>query len=480
MNLKQISFLAIAASLCFIGCKEEGPSQTPTIPTTFGLEDGAEVTELTVTLSANGSTVEDENLSVSYIYYIGKSADALSKTSANVTLEPYTQYFWSAQAKTEGGESAMTEVRTLYCVPSIELTSDNGDGEWAAVIRWEKNDKIKSVTISATPDHEGYSLESLTVEGEQDSCYFKTTNPQNNAYTHSFDDKKGIYYEPVIYTFNAKVHIQVGDKLCTASGSINEVLLNKQLHVRDHEYNIYRVVKNGNQTWLADDLRATSFINGKGEIVKLEEGKDFVYSTLKSGAIGVLYRVSQWEVVIDDHTYMYERGNLFDVWQSLDKVQFAPNGYDIPTDDDFLIIERNYGLADVSLENRKYASPYYCIVDSLDVPDAPYIWTNLQKEFEGDDSGIMLFMASPYDWENVLEIPSQGWFNAKPFGASYDGDDVKNTQGKGACYLTKPIHRIDNENCFALRVFSNKHKGIARILSSQNSSSFISLRCIKK
>ena len=138
MKIKLLTLLALCTVLSFSGCKEE-PSQIPTVPTTFSLEDGAVVEELNVELSASGSTVEDNGLNVSYVYYIGKSADALEKTSTEVTLDPYTQYFWCAQAKTEAGKGEKTEVRTFYCVPPIELTSDNGDGEWAAVIRCEKD-----------------------------------------------------------------------------------------------------------------------------------------------------------------------------------------------------------------------------------------------------------------------------------------------------------------------------------------------------
>lgn len=448
-------------------------SQIPTVPTTFSLEDGAVVEELNVELSASGSTVEDNGLNVSYVYYIGKSADALEKTSTEVTLDPYTQYFWCAQAKTEAGKGEKTEVRTFYCVPPIELTSDNGDGEWAAVIRWEKNDKIKSVTISATPDHAGYNLESQTVDECQDSCYFKTTTPQNNAYTHPFDDKNGVYYEPVIYTFNVEAKVQVGDKLCTALGSINEILLNKQLHVRDHEFNVYRVVTHGNQTWLADDLRATSYINEKGEVVKLEEGKDFAYSTLKSGAKGVLYGISNG----DWNGYNYYK--IYYIWRSLETIQFAPKGYVLPSDDDFLQIEKEYGVPDISLEDRiknkdsavasTYASCYAYDRKHSDMADA----------YDGDDTGIMLFLSSPYDWEDVAEIPGQGWFNAKPFGLG-DPETIEETKGKVVAYITTTMYYGKSDGYVSVRALSNNHKGIARVCPDKELVGYLSLRCIKK
>ncbi len=129
MQKRLIPFGALAVMLAVSSCNEtdDEPSQIPTAPTTFSLEDGAEVEDLSITLSVDGSTVEDENLNISYVYYIGKSADELEETSAEVALEPFTQYFWCAQARTDGGEGEMTDLRTFYCVPNLlELTSGNG------------------------------------------------------------------------------------------------------------------------------------------------------------------------------------------------------------------------------------------------------------------------------------------------------------------------------------------------------------------
>lgn len=478
MKIKLFTLLALcAAVLSFTGCKEEEPSQIPTVPTTFSLEDGATVDELTVKLSARGSRVEDENLNVSYVYYIGKSADALEETTAEVTLEPYTQYFWCAQAKTEAGEGEKTDVRTFYCVPGFDVTTDNGDGIYAAIIKWNKADKFQSVTVSATGYNEGYKLEPQTITDGADSCYFArkrdASDPtKDNAFVQWWDDEHGVYAEPVVYDFTVEAKVQVGDKTFTLTNRANECILDKQQVVRDHEFNVYRVVTHGNQIWLADDLRATSYIDEKGEVVKLEEGKDFVYSTLKSGATGVLYRVT-WVYAHDDPT-KYDICNLFDVWQSLEKVRFAPWGYDIPTDDDFLVIEREYGISDVSIQNRSYETPYNCIIGSSD--------TN-QSDFEGEDTGIMLFMASPYDWEDVPEIPGQGWFNAKPFGIGLvDSKEVeKETQGRGVCFLSKSFYESQGGNRhYAVRVFSNKHKGIARLRQYRGTIGYVSLRCIQK
>lgn len=420
MKTRLIFYLAFAVMLAVSGCEEdEEPSQIPTVPTTFSIEDGAEITDTIITLSAGGSTVEDPRVSISYIYYIGKSVDALEKTSAEVTLEPYTQYFWCVQAHGDGndfyesaigGDGEVSEIRTFYCVPNLKLTSNNGDGEWAAIIHWGNTDKVKSVTVSATPDHEGYSLESQTIEGSVGFCKFNTTTPERDAYTHWWDDEHGVYYEPVIYTFNVEAKVQVGNKLCTTNGSIKEILLDNRYEVRDHEFNVYRLTKIGNQIWFADDFRAkTDF---KGNALKYE------VSTLESGAVGILYRSE-------------------DVNEKLPNI--VPSGFHIATHEDWLELESYYGLTTDELTDDNV--PLDTVGMELKYKE------KLMSYFQGVEQSVGMFLESPYDWKQTNETNKDKdimvvGFNAKPFGAYgywYHFDDCKDRlcgQQVSAVYVT--------------------------------------------
>ena len=405
-------YLAFAVMLAASGCKETEdeptPNPIPTVPTTFGLENGAEITDTTITLNASGSTVEDENLKVSYVYYIGTKADDLEETPAEVTLEPYTQYFWCARAETEAGESEMTEIRTFYCVPNLlTLTSDNGDGEWAAIIRWNNADKFKSVTISATPDHEGYTLESQTIEGGVDSCYFKTTKLEDDAYTHAWDDAKGVYYEPVIYTFNVEAKAQVGDKTFTFTSSIKEILLDKQSCVRDHEFNVYRVQRIGTQTWLADDLRVRTKLNG--EKLHCES------IVLKSGATGILYYTG----------YSTEQ---FFVSTPLNELQdVLPKGYHISTHEDWLKLESFYGVEADDYTNIRGCPPEYF---RMDTTYHSYVSDIIEKrrKFVGEEQKIgTLLQCGCGVWKKTNETNQSGErtaFNAMPFGPYFENQNT--------------------------------------------------------
>ncbi|MCR5696908.1 MAG: fibrobacter succinogenes major paralogous domain-containing protein [Marinilabiliaceae bacterium] len=405
MKLKLLFYSALAVMLAVSSCKEE-PSQIPTVPTTLSLEDGAEITDLKVTLSANGSTVEDESLIVSYVYYIGKSADALEETTAEVTLEPYTQYFWCAQAKTEGDEGERTEVRTFYCVPNLlELTTDNGDGEYAAIIKWNMAETFQSVTVTATANHEGYELEPQTISSGVDSCCFSlkrnASDPtKDNAFVQYWDDEHGIYAEPVVYDFKVEAKIQVGDKTFTLTKSAKECILDKKHVVRDREFNVYRVVKIGSQTWLADDFRVTKYYDGSPI--------EYVVSELPTGATGLLYRSNTL------------RGN-----ELLAKV--TPKGYHISTNEDWLQLEEFYGIT----SNEVPTSNTLGFVISKDTTNMEVRYREkIVKESFGIEQRVGYFLESAFDWAKTNDTNQTGesfMFNAKPFGYA-------NYLGHRACY----------------------------------------------
>jgi hypothetical protein len=93
----------------------------------------------------------------------------------------------------------------------------------------------------------------------------------------------------------------------------------------------------------------------------------------------------------------------------------------------------------------------------------------------------MLFLSSPYDWEDVAEIPGQGWFNAKPFGLG-DGDPetIEETKGKVVAYITTTMYYGKSDGYVSVRALSNNHKGIARVCPDKELVGYLSLRCIKK
>lgn len=386
MKLKQLILVMLMA--VFVGttsCEEELLSNVPTLPTSFSIEDGAFVEDTVVVLSASGGTVEDGNYRVWYKYYVGTSVDDLreivpSNGKVEAKLEPYTQYYWAVKSVSEKGaeliEGEMSEVRIFYCAPPFEIETDNGEGEWAAILRFKGLD-IKGGTVSAKGDHEGYDIEPITIPAGQDSCYIpmsRHTLSQYNAYVKWWDDKIGQYYEPVIYTFEVSLDIQVGDKVIPVKNTAKEIILDKSSCVRDHEFNVYRVAKIGNQTWMVDDYRARSYVNKRGEV----KNSDIILTPpLSTGERGVLY-------------YMRQAYPFY----------FTIKGYSLPTFQDCKEFV-DYIYNSNNLEIKEKYGDYGRNPESFD----------LVRSCEG--------------WKDCSPLRELiGPFNAKPFGYILDGPDI--------------------------------------------------------
>lgn len=419
--------------LNFAGCKEDEPSRIPTAPTSFGIEDGAVVEKTDVKLSASGSTTEMDDVSISYEYYIGTSSEDLSATDVNVVLMPYTQYFWKAMAVNEYGESSESDVRTFYCVPPLDIETDNGDGEMAAVLRFKGLKNIKSGVVTATPNHEGYEMDPISIPEGQDSCYVKLkyyTAETSNAWVQNFDDEHGVLYEPVIYDFDVKLDVTVGDKTFSLNNSSKEIILDKQSCVRDHEFNVYRLVKIGSQTWLADDYRALSYYKN-GKWVSLKEDKDYKIVSMESGASSVLY------------------------CDLIEEESFVPKGFHISTDEDWIVLEEYLSAKEAKLSDTGWGLFYYLRPD-LDIPNNPerteYVINCFMKDVYGVEVGLKRMLCSKYDWIDGNHDGYSSMLNIRPWGMP-----ALTTRGYGASIWS------GKGNKFMYRVFTTYTDGMFRV-----------------
>ncbi|MCQ2227840.1 MAG: hypothetical protein MJZ01_08040 [Bacteroidales bacterium] len=429
MSVLKYYFTAISAVVCLASCDDEELSKIPTVPTSFSIADGEIINNTVVTLDADGSKVGN-GAPIRYSYYLGTSKDNLEEVETNVKLTPYTQYFWYVVARTDDGEETPSKIRTFYCVPDnkVKVERDCGNGKWASVLRFKNLpvDKLAGGKVTITPDHNGYEMDPIVLSAGQDSCYVESS--QLKTCVHGFDDEHGILYQPVIYTFDAELIIRVGDKDIPKRVSAENIFLNKDLFVCDSEFNVYRVVKIGNQTWLADDFRATSYVDFNGEIVQLKEGRDYFVSTLASGAKGILYDVWMRDY-IPDLINQIKGYRLFDTkdWETLLDF-YNPKG-----DDRHLSYEEN------------------CYI--LDCLTSQYDWAekNTTSELMG------LFNAKPFGWVTLNEINGDigRWHNGDAacyyYGTIISYDDIYNNDRRDVYTTYNFIRTQDDDVCQSLR-----------------------------
>ncbi|MCQ2203295.1 MAG: hypothetical protein MJZ15_02515 [Bacteroidales bacterium] len=433
-------FCAIASALMAMSiysCKEDGPNQIPTIPTKFSIEDGVVVRDTIISLSASGSIVEDQSLDIYYHYYLGKSVDDMERVSGKVKLTPYTQYFWYVKVST-GDSYTESPIRTFYCVPDVDfgLSTDNGEGESSMIIKW--NDKIDSkysnFRLSVTADTIGFKSANVNVELPNGKTEYIIRQGDYDACWQDWDDKNGLYYEPILYTVKISADLQVGDKVCEAVQTAKGIFLDKDVQVRDAQFNVYRVKKIGNKTWMIDDLRyrdAYEYYNSNSSFYYYRpEGfteRPMPYSeesVLKSGQKGYLYPIF----------------TLCSHLRSINKI--LPEGYELAKKEDWDDLLSAFGaqhieeLRYVSATNEVqiFALNYESKKEHRDRYNQLIYDTEYYK-----DQGVGTKLRSQYGWystEDCSEIIGEGsLFNAKPFGM-ISPDGINYSVNSAAFYYT--------------------------------------------
>ena len=121
-----------------------------------------------------------------------------------------------------------------------------------------------------------------------------------------------------------------------ASESINEDI--EIGSVTDIDGNNYKTVKIGDQWWMAENLKVTHYRNGD-KIQRIFLNND--WSNLLSGAY-CEYNCNSENY--NNEEYVQEYGRLYNWYVIADNRGIAPEGWHVPTDDDWKIMESYIGL----------------------------------------------------------------------------------------------------------------------------------------
>lgn len=99
-----------------------------------------------------------------------------------------------------------------------------------------------------------------------------------------------------------------------------------QSTVQDMDGNTYRTVKIGNQTWLAENLRTSTFQDGT--------------------------KVSTGFIPKDDDSNFLKYGRLYDWNDVADARNICPKGWRVASDDDWKMLESTIGISDAQLDTE--------------------------------------------------------------------------------------------------------------------------------
>lgn len=398
--------------------------------------------------------------------------------SDTITLKPYKQYFCQVipYDKASGACGQASEIYTFYCVPPVVAKTVNGNGEWSTTLDWGvAGDYMQATTISVTPNIEGYPHEdNIVINKGQHSYKFKLGNasaPTNAAYTHWWDDSKAIYCEPIIYTYKFTITVAVGDKTFEFPQEVQDIIINTEDVVRDHEFNVYRLAKIGNKVWTIDDYRATTYYTyWNGEYEK-EEIHVSIYDTNAAAynyPYCFCYNEEQAESAKRNHHPEYKNLSI-------------PEGFHVATEQDWLALEAYYGVQSEVKKGGKgdeYTTTYQFFGKTSSSESFGRFFSEL---YTGSEQHIKAKLSSPYGWETLARNDSVeqsigvgAIFNAKP-RYTYSSDGIYNGDYYEYKFSYTKYYASDGWD----RLLTSESNGIARVWSSTGMGSLISIRLVK-
>lgn len=199
----------------------------------------------------------------------------------------------------------------------------------------------------------------------------------------------------------------------------------------DIDGNIYSTVKIGNQWWMAENLKVTSYNDGTKIRNVLSTEKDSIWFKIDSGAV----------------CNVDERYGLLYNWYAVKDVRnIAPKGWHIPTDEEWKTLEKTLGMSQ----------------DEVD-----------KTSWRGTNEAEKLIVKSSLGWPttDVFGTNSSG-FSALPSGCRLFNGQIVNKSNAAFWWSS-----TENNNQVYYRYIDSEKKNIFRHYTFKNYG--FSVRCVK-
>jgi len=208
--------------------------------------------------------------------------------------------------------------------------------------------------------------------------------------------------------------------------------------IYDYDVNGYNIVLIGNQSWMAENLKATHYRDGT-EILTGASDED--WSTYNSPAYGVY----------DDESANAEiYGNLYNWYAVDDSRGICPENWHVPSDEEFIELEIYLGMSNASANTEGTRSDGNVVSKLAGNAD---LW----------NSGIL---------EDDSEFGTSG-FNALPAGRRLDGNYILMNESN---YLWSSSQKIGTELIYGRGIYTDQ-TGIGRY--DYPKTYFHAVRCIQ-
>ncbi len=114
----------------------------------------------------------------------------------------------------------------------------------------------------------------------------------------------------------------------------------------DIDGNVYETIQIGDQLWMAENLKTTKYRDGSDiQYVQQESSEPDVWENLSTGAYGYY---------LDDQDHLDTYGNLYNWYVVDDDRGVCPDGFHVPSDDEFKEIEMELGMSEEEANDDEY------------------------------------------------------------------------------------------------------------------------------
>lgn len=183
--------------------------------------------------------------------------------------------------------------------------------------------------------------------------------------------------------------------------------------VTDIDGNTYRTIKIGNQWWMAENFKCTKYRNGNLlESITATSAAD--WPNTKKGAFCSYDDKSE-------NTKNY--GRLYNWYAIVDSNNLAPEGWHIPSDSEWKILEKELGMSDAEANRSGWRGNMEGDKLKIEAPlgwiEVSPVWGNNESGFSALAGGCRLFngtwanpglFATGFWWSSTANKEDQAWY----------------------------------------------------------------------
>jgi len=170
------------------------------------------------------------------------------------------------------------------------------------------------------------------------------------------------------------------------------------LNVTDINGNIYKTVRIGNQTWLAENLKVTKYRDGT-DITNVTDGT--IWSGLTNGA---------WCDFANNPSFGAIYGHLYNFYAVIDTRHLCPQGWHVPTDLEWSMLGEYLGGKEIAGGKLKNVGTSHWTSPNIGADNSSG-FTALAGSWRGDDGAFYYWVGDPGVWWTSSEVNNNtAWF----------------------------------------------------------------------